>query len=311
MTKVLVLYYSSYGHIETMAKAVAEGAKSVEGADVTIKRVPELMPEEVAKNAGVKLDQEAPIAEPGELADYDAIIFGTPTRFGNMASQMRNFLDQTGGLWAEGKLIGKVGSVFASTATQHGGQETTITSFHTTLLHHGMVIVGLPYSAPGLQEMEEISGGTPYGATTLAKGDGSRQPSASMAPPSSPAPAMRSSTGSRLWSAAYLSRKDTPKKSTTSPTLTTGFPPVNQPQTADAAARARAARLSVRPSDLSARVSSAGRDRTPAPRTRPGPSRPTSSRASEGDPGETSSEKANSASFPANSPGAVSRAASS
>ncbi len=142
-----------------------------------MKRVPELVPEEVARKSGMKLDQEAPVAAPGELADYDAIIFGTPTRFGNMASQMRNFLDQTGGLWAKGKLIGKVGSVFASTATQHGGQETTITSFHTTLLHHGMVIVGVPYSAPGLQEMEEITGGTPYGATTLAKGDGSRQPS--------------------------------------------------------------------------------------------------------------------------------------
>ncbi len=177
MTKVLVLYYSSYGHIETMAKAIAEGAKGVDGVEVTLKRVPELVPEEVARKSGMKLDQEAPVAAPGELADYDAIIFGTPTRFGNMASQMRNFLDQTGGLWAEGKLIGKVGSVFASTATQHGGQETTITSFHTTLLHHGMVIVGVPYSAPGLQEMEEISGGTPYGATTLAKGDGSRQPS--------------------------------------------------------------------------------------------------------------------------------------
>ena len=178
MTKVLVLYYSSYGHIETMANAIAEGAKGVDGVEVTLKRVPELVPEEIARNSGMKLDQEADIASPGELAEYDAVIFGTPTRFGNMASQMRNFLDQTGGLWAEGKLIGKVGSVFASTATQHGGQETTITSFHTTLLHHGMVIVGLPYSAPGLQEMEEISGGTPYGATTLAKGDGSRQPSA-------------------------------------------------------------------------------------------------------------------------------------
>ena len=177
MTKVLVLYYSSYGHIETMAKAIAEGARGVEGTDVTVKRVPELMPEEVAKNAGVKLDQDAPIASPQELADYDAIIFGTPTRFGNMASQMRNFLDQTGGLWAEGKLIGKVGSVFASTATQHGGQETTITSFHTTLLHQGMVIVGLPYSAKEQMTMDEIVGGSPYGATTLAGGDGSRQPS--------------------------------------------------------------------------------------------------------------------------------------
>jgi len=177
MTKVLVLYYSSYGHIETMAKAVAEGAKGVEGVEVTLKRVPELMPEEVARKAGVKLDQEAPLASPGELADYDAVIFGTPTRFGNMAAQMRNFLDQTGGLWAQGKLIGKVGSVFASTGTQHGGQETTITSFHTTLFHQGMVVVGLPYSAEGLTRMDEITGGTPYGATTLAGGDGKRQPS--------------------------------------------------------------------------------------------------------------------------------------
>ena len=177
MTKVLVLYYSSYGHIETMAKAVAEGAKGVEGVEVTLKRVPELMPEEVARKAGVKLDQEAPLASPGELADYDAVIFGTPTRFGNMAAQMRNFLDQTGGLWAQGKLIGKVGSVFASTGTQHGGQETTITSFHTTLFHLGMVVVGLPYSAEGLTRMDEITGGTPYGATTLAGGDGKRQPS--------------------------------------------------------------------------------------------------------------------------------------
>ncbi len=177
MTKVLVLYYSSYGHVETMAGAVAEGAREVAGTEVTVKRVPELMPEEVAKNAGVKLDQAAPIAEPGELADYDAIIFGTPTRFGNMASQMRNFLDQTGGLWMKGALIGKVGSVFASTGTQHGGQETAITSFHTTLLHQGMVIVGVPYSCAGLTNMDEITGGTPYGATTLAGGDGSRQPS--------------------------------------------------------------------------------------------------------------------------------------
>ena len=177
MTKVLVLYYSTYGHIETMAKAVAEGARSVAGTEVTIKRVPELMPEDVARKAGVKLDQEAPIAKPAELSEYDAIIFGTPTRFGNMASQMRNFLDQTGGLWAEGKLIGKVGSVFASTATQHGGQETTLTSFHTTLLHQGMVIVGLPYSAADQMTLDEIVGGSPYGATTIAGGDGSRQPS--------------------------------------------------------------------------------------------------------------------------------------
>jgi NAD(P)H dehydrogenase (quinone) len=177
MTQVLVLYYSGYGHVETLAEAIAEGAGEVDGTEVTVKRVPELVPEEVARKSGMKLDQEAPVAEPGELAHYDAIVFGTPTRFGNMASQMRNFLDQTGGLWMQGGLIGKVGSVFASTASQHGGQETTITSFHTTLLHHGMVIVGVPYSHKGLTEMGEISGGTPYGATTLA-GDGSRQPSA-------------------------------------------------------------------------------------------------------------------------------------
>ncbi|HUN52776.1 MAG TPA: NAD(P)H:quinone oxidoreductase [Candidatus Sulfotelmatobacter sp.] len=178
MTKVLVLYYSTYGHVEAMAGAVAEGAASIEGVDVTLKRVPELMPPEVAQAAHAKLDQAAPIATPDELANYDAVIFGTPTRFGNMASQMRNFLDQTGGLWAKGALVGKVGSVFASTATQHGGQETTLTSFHTTLFHHGMVVVGVPYSAPGLSKMDEVSGGSPYGATTIAKADGSRQPSA-------------------------------------------------------------------------------------------------------------------------------------
>jgi NAD(P)H dehydrogenase (quinone) len=177
MTKVLVLYYSSYGHIETMARAVAEGAGRVAGAEVTLKRVPELVPPEVAKTSGMKLDQDAPVATPDELADYDAIVFGTPTRFGNMAAQMRNFLDQTGGLWAKGALIGKIGSVFASTASQHGGQETTITSFHTTLLHQGMIIVGLPYSFAGQMTLDEVSGGTPYGATTLAGGDGSRQPS--------------------------------------------------------------------------------------------------------------------------------------
>lgn len=177
MTKVLVLYYSSYGHIEAMAAAVAEGAASVPGAEVTVKRVPELVPDEVARASGLKLDQAAPIATPDELADYDAIIFGTPTRFGNMAAQMRNFLDQTGGLWFQNKLVGKVGSVFCSTASQHGGQETTITSFHITLLHHGMVIVGLPYTFTGNTEMGEISGGTPYGATTLAGADGSRMPS--------------------------------------------------------------------------------------------------------------------------------------
>jgi NAD(P)H dehydrogenase (quinone) len=177
MTKVLVLYYSSYGHVETMARAVAEGAKGVAGVEVAVKRVAELVPDEVAKSSGMKIGQDAPVAQPGELADYDAIIFGTPTRFGNMAAQMRNFLDQTGGLWAQGALIGKVGSAFASTASQHGGQETTLTSFHTTLLHHGMVIVGLPYSFPGLADLTEVSGGTPYGATTLAAGDGSRLPS--------------------------------------------------------------------------------------------------------------------------------------
>jgi NAD(P)H dehydrogenase (quinone) len=178
MTKVLVLYYSTYGHVETMARAVAEGARSVAGTEVTVKRVPELMPEDVARKAGAKLDQEAPIAKPAELADYDAVIFGTPTRFGNMAAQMRNFLDQTGSLWTSGALVGKLGSVFASTATQHGGQETTITSFHTTLFHLGFIVVGVPYSCQGLVNMDEISGGTPYGATTLAKADGSRQPSA-------------------------------------------------------------------------------------------------------------------------------------
>ncbi len=157
MAKILVLYYSSYGHIETMAEAVAEGARRAEGVEVTIKRVPELVPAEVAEKAGMKLDQSAAVATPGELADYDAIVFGTPTRFGNMAAQMRNFLDQTGGLWAKGALVGKVGSVFTSTGTQHGGQETTITSFHTTLLHHGMVIVGVPYTCEGLSVRPERS----------------------------------------------------------------------------------------------------------------------------------------------------------
>ena len=177
MTKILVLYYSMYGHTETMAKAMAEGARSVEDTEVTLKRVPEIIPEEKARDAGVKLDQSAPVASTDELADYDAIIFGTPTRFGNMCAQMRNFLDQTGGLWANGKLIGKVGSVFTSTGTQHGGQETTITSFHTTLLHHGMIIVGVPYSCKGITKMNEITGGSPYGSSTLADSGGSREPS--------------------------------------------------------------------------------------------------------------------------------------
>lgn len=177
MPKILVLYYSMYGHIEQMAEAVAEGARST-GADVTIKRVPDLVPADVAAKSGAKVDQKAPVADPNELANYDAVIFGTPTRFGMMAAQMRNFLDQTGGLWAQGKLIGKIGSVFASTATQHGGQESTILSFHTTLLHQGMVVVGLPYAAQGQMRLDEITGGSPYGATTIAGGDGSRQPSA-------------------------------------------------------------------------------------------------------------------------------------
>ena len=177
MAKVLVLYYSSYGHVERMAQAIAEGAASIAGTSVTVKRVPELVPAELARKSGMKTDQQAPVATVDELAQYDAIIFGTPTRFGNMAAQMRNFLDQTGGLWVKGALVGKVGSVFVSTATQHGGQETTITSFHTTLLHHGMVIVGVPYSVPELTQMAEVAGGTPYGATTLAAPDGSRRPS--------------------------------------------------------------------------------------------------------------------------------------
>jgi NAD(P)H dehydrogenase (quinone) len=177
MTKVLVLYYSTYGHLEIMANAVAEGAKGVAGTTVDVKRVPELVPADVAKSSGFKLDQKAPIATVDELANYDAIIFGAPTRFGVAASQMRNFLDQTGGLWMKGALIGKVGSVFTSSATQHGGQESTILSFHTTLLHQGMVIVGLPYSCQAQMTLKEITGGSPYGASTIAGGDGSRMPS--------------------------------------------------------------------------------------------------------------------------------------
>lgn len=178
MTKVLVLYYSMYGHTEAMSYAVAEGARSVKGTEVVVKRVPELVPEEILRKSGAKVDQAALFATIDELPDYDAIIFGVPTRFGNMAAQMRNFLDQTGGLWAKGSLIGKIGSVFTSSATQHGGQETTIVSFHTTLLHHGMVIVGVPYSCQELSNMNEITGGSPYGASTLAGNDGKRQPSA-------------------------------------------------------------------------------------------------------------------------------------
>lgn len=178
MARVLVLYYSMYGHIETMAHAVVEGAGAEPGTEVVLKRVPETIPEQDARQIGVKLDQSAPLASPDELADYDAIIFGTPTRYGNMTGQMRTFLDQTGKLWAAGSLVGKVGSVFTSTATQHGGQETTLTSFHTNLLHFGMVVVGLPYSSQEQTTLTEISGGSPYGASTIAGGDGSRQPSA-------------------------------------------------------------------------------------------------------------------------------------
>jgi NAD(P)H dehydrogenase (quinone) len=177
MKKVLVLYYSMYGHIEQMAGAVAEGARSVPGVEVTLKRVAETIPEDVARQAGAKLDQAAPVATPQELADYDAILFGSPTRFGNMAGQMRTFLDQTGGLWAKGALIGKIGSVFTSTGTG-AGTETTITSFWNTLAHHGMLIVGLPYSAPELSDISELRSGSPYGAATIAGPDGSRQPSA-------------------------------------------------------------------------------------------------------------------------------------
>jgi NAD(P)H dehydrogenase (quinone) len=176
MTKLLVLYYSMYGHVETMAHAIAEGARAVAGVDVTVKRVPDLLPEDVAKQHGAKLDQPAPIASPKELGDYDAIIFGTPTRFGNMAAQMRNFFDQTGGLWVNGALVGKVSSVFTSTGTG-GGNESTIISFLPTLLHHGMIYVGLPYSCPDLADTSELKGGSPWGAATIAGADGSRQPS--------------------------------------------------------------------------------------------------------------------------------------
>lgn len=177
MSKILVLYYSTYGHVETLANAIADGARSVDGTTVTIKRVPETMPPDVAQRAGAKLDQSAPVADPKELGDYDAIIFGTPTRFGNMAAQMRNFLDQTGGLWVKGALVGKVGSVFTSTGTG-GGNESTIISFVTTLMHHGMVYVGLPYACPELADISEVKGGSPWGAATIAGADGSRQPSA-------------------------------------------------------------------------------------------------------------------------------------
>ncbi|HEV8074819.1 MAG TPA: NAD(P)H:quinone oxidoreductase [Candidatus Acidoferrum sp.] len=179
--KVQVIFYSMYGHVYKMAQAVVEGAKQVPGVEVSVYQVAELMPDEVLEKYGAKAAKAAfskvPVATVDQLADAHAIIFGTPTRFGNMAAQMRNFLDQTGPLWLKGSLIGKIGSVFASTGTQHGGQETTITSFHTTLLHQGMVIVGVPYSESGLTHMSDITGGTPYGATTIAGSDGSRQPS--------------------------------------------------------------------------------------------------------------------------------------
>lgn len=180
-TKIQVVFYSMYGHIHTMAEAVAAGARDVADTEVTVWRVPELVPDEVLEKSGAKARQAAfahlPVIAPDQLAEADAIIFGTPTRFGNMCAQMRNFLDQTGGLWMKGGLIGKVGSVFTSTATQHGGQESTILSFHTTLLHQGMVIVGVPYSEARQMTMAEITGGSPYGSSTLTGGDGSRQPS--------------------------------------------------------------------------------------------------------------------------------------
>jgi NAD(P)H dehydrogenase (quinone) len=177
MPKVLVLYHSTYGHLETMAEAVAEGARSVEGATVDIKRVAETVPDELAKSSGYKLDQVAPIAKVEDLADYDAIIVGAGTRFGTVASQMRNFWDQSGGLWFQGKLVGKVGGVFTATATQHGGQETTLIGMIQTLMHHGILVAGLPYSFQGQMRNDEITGGSPYGATTITNGDGSRMPS--------------------------------------------------------------------------------------------------------------------------------------
>jgi NAD(P)H dehydrogenase (quinone) len=178
MTKVLVLYHSIYGHIEAMAQAVAKGAREVSGAMVDLKRVPETMSDEAIKQAGGKSNQGVAVARPEELADYDAVIFGTGTRFGNMTGQMRTFLDQTGALWMSGALVGKVGSVFVASATQHGGQESTILTFHPTLLHHGMIIVGLPYAESRQMGLDEIKGGSPYGASTITGGQGERMPSA-------------------------------------------------------------------------------------------------------------------------------------
>ena len=177
MAKILVLYHSFYGHIEAMASAVADGVREVAGCTVEIKRVPETMPADAFAKAGGKANQAAPIAQPAELTNYDAFIFGTPTRFGNMTGQMRNFLDQTGGLWASGALVGKVGSVFTSSATQHGGQESTILTFIPTLLHHGLIVVGLPYSEQRQMGLDEIKGGSPYGASTIAGAQGERMPS--------------------------------------------------------------------------------------------------------------------------------------
>lgn len=177
MTKVLVLYYSAWGHMEQMAYAAAEGAKET-GATVDVKRVPELVPEDIAKSMHYKLDQKAPIAKPEELAGYDAIILASGTRYGMMTAQLKNFLDQTGGLWMKGALVGKVGSAMTSSATQHGGQESTILGMHTVMLHHGLIIVGLPYAYQGQMGVDEIRGGSPYGASTVTAGDGSRQPSA-------------------------------------------------------------------------------------------------------------------------------------
>jgi NAD(P)H dehydrogenase (quinone) len=181
LMKVQVIFYSMYGHVYRLAEAVADGARQVAGAEVTLFQVPELVPEDVLEKSGAKVARKAfahvPLAKVDQLAEADALLFGTPTRFGNMCAQMRNFLDQTGGLWVKGALVGKVGSVFVSTGTQHGGQETTITSFHSTLLHQGMIIVGVPYTCQQLVNMAEITGGSPYGAGTLAGADGKRQPS--------------------------------------------------------------------------------------------------------------------------------------
>jgi len=179
--KAMVVFYSMYGHVYAMAEAVAQGVREVEGAQAELLQVPELVPDNILEEAGATKAREAfahiPVATPDDLTNAHALIFGTPTRFGNMCAQMRNFLDQTGALWAQGALVGKVGSVFVSTATQHGGQETTITSFHTTLLHHGMIVVGMPYSEARQMTLDEVSGGSPYGVTTIAGSDGSRTPS--------------------------------------------------------------------------------------------------------------------------------------